>query len=318
MRKRSPVSKVSDPSSSLHRERVALDDLVGGLDRVDALVQQPAGLEVEELAGDVGARQVEVVVALAPGQRPVQLTGLRVHEVRREGARVAPEQGVGQGAVAPVEARRVHPHQQGCECVQQPAGGVRAQRRGEERAIGQRELQVPGDQRRVERLAVVVDPAGEHAHCLDGGQVAALQLAQEAVLPQRDLLAHLLDGVHAPAEPDEAHDVARDAAGEDDELVLRPVLERQVPRQVEQRRVTGNRQQLQGHAAMVPDLLHPEDQSGPRPRDEGLTAACGCDQVGRRSPLSVENRWTWPCFGAKWTLSPFSGGLRPSTRAMMS
>ena len=42
------------------------------------------------------------------------------------------------------------------------------------------------------------------------------------------------------------------------------------------------------------------------------------DQVGSRSPLSVENRWTWPCFGAKLTLSPLAGGRRPSTRAMMS
>ena len=166
---------------------------------------------------------------------------------------------------------------------------------------------------------VVVDPAGDHAHRLDGGQVAALQLAQQAVLPQRDLLAHLLDRVDAAAEPDEPHDVARDAAGEGDELVLRPVLERDVPRQVEQRRVTGSRQQLQGHAAMVPDPWIPKTSQAPVHGGRGPdSCGAGADQVGRRSPVSVENRWTWPCFGAKWTVSPFSGGLRPSTRAMMS
>ena len=45
---------------------VALDDLVAMLDRVDRRVQQAAGLEVEQLAGDVGAGQVDVVRRAGP------------------------------------------------------------------------------------------------------------------------------------------------------------------------------------------------------------------------------------------------------------
>ena len=84
----------------------------------------------------------------------VQLAGLGVHEVGGERAGVAAEQGVGQRDVAPVEAGQVQPDQQHGQGVDQPGRGVRAQRLAEQRAVGQRELQVPGDQAGVERLAV--------------------------------------------------------------------------------------------------------------------------------------------------------------------
>ena len=117
-------------------------------------LEEAAGLEVHQLAGDVDAGDLEVVLALPVGQRLVQLAGLGVDEVCRERAGVAAEQGVGQGHVAPPEADEVQPDQQHGEGVDQPGRGVRAQRLAEQRAVGQGELQVPGDQAGVQRLAV--------------------------------------------------------------------------------------------------------------------------------------------------------------------
>ncbi len=76
------------------------------LERVGVLLEEAAGREVHQLAGDVDPGDVEVVLALAVGQPGVQLAGLGVDEVGREGAGVAAEQGVGQRHVAPPEARR--------------------------------------------------------------------------------------------------------------------------------------------------------------------------------------------------------------------
>ena len=147
------------------------------------------GLEVEQLAGDVGAGEVEVVVALPVGERVVQLAGLGVNEVCRERAGVAAEQGVGQGHVAPPEAREVEPHQQHRQGVDQPLCGVRAQALGEQRAVGQRELQVPGDQRGVERPTRCVDAAEDDSDRLHAGHIEALELAQQAVLAAGESLA---------------------------------------------------------------------------------------------------------------------------------
>src|ERR1700750_995700 len=36
-----------------------------------------------------------------------------------------------------------------------------------------------------------------------------------------------------------------------------------------------------------------------------------------RSPSLPRNRCMWPCCGARYSTEPFSGGLRPSTRAMI-
>ncbi len=159
---------------------------------------------------------------------------------------------------------------------------------------------MPGDEGRVERLAGVVHPAGDDAHRLDGGQVAPLQLTEQAVLAQGGVLGDLLDREHRLAEADEPHDVPGDAAGQRDELVGGPLLERDAPGQVEQVGVARRGEHLQGHGDIVPCRRR------------------AARQVASRSPDSVENRCRWPCFGAKCTVSPLAGGRRPSTRAMMS
>ena len=82
------------------------------LERVGVLLEEAAGREVHQLAGDVDPGDVEVVLALAVGQPGVQLAGLGVDEVGREGARVAAEEGVGQRHVAPPEALEVQAHEE--------------------------------------------------------------------------------------------------------------------------------------------------------------------------------------------------------------
>ena len=53
-------------------------------DRVHRRVEQAAGLQVEQLAGDVDAGELEVVLALAARERLVELAGLGVDEVGGE------------------------------------------------------------------------------------------------------------------------------------------------------------------------------------------------------------------------------------------
>ena len=116
---------------------VAPHDGLRGERGLDGLVQHVAGLEVEQLAEDVDVRDLEVVVALPVGQPLAQLAGLGVDEVRRERAGVPPEQRVGQRAVLPGEAHQVQPDEQQGQRVEQPVGGVRPQRLGEQGAVGQ-------------------------------------------------------------------------------------------------------------------------------------------------------------------------------------
>ena len=137
-------------------------DAVGDRDRVDAALEASAGFEVHDLARDVRARDVEVVRALTGGEPAlVQLAGLGIHEVRGEGAGVAAEERVRQRHVAPEEADVVQAHEQHRERVDEAIRRVGAQHLGEQRAVGQRELQVRGDQGRREAAspAASVRPA---------------------------------------------------------------------------------------------------------------------------------------------------------------
>ena len=140
---------------------VAAGDLLGHLDRVDVGRQQPAGLQVEQLAADPLEGKLDVVRALAVGQRRVQLGGLGVDQVGGERAGVEPEQRVRQRAVAPHEAGQVQPGQQLDHRVEQLVGRLPAARVGEQRPVGDRVVEEPGDQHGVE-VAGPVDHDAEH------------------------------------------------------------------------------------------------------------------------------------------------------------
>ena len=138
------------------------------------------------------------------GQLVVQFAGLRVDQIRGEGAGVASEQGVGQRHVSPEEADQVQPSEQHDHRVDQPVDRVLAYAAAEQRPVRQRELQMPRDQDRVQRLAVPVDPVGDHPNCLDRRNVQPGQVAEQPVLVQGQMLQHLLEGVDLLADPDEA------------------------------------------------------------------------------------------------------------------
>ena len=203
-------------------------------DRVDAALEAAAGLEVHDLAGDVDARDVEVVLALTVREAAlVQLAGLGVDEVGGERAGIAAEERVRQRHVAPEEADVVQAHEQHGERVDEAGRGVGPQHLREQRAVGERELEVRGDERRPAAARPSASVRfGDHGDALDARDVEALQVAEHVVLAAGHLLGRLLDRDDATGEVREAHEVARDALGQEDDVLARPLGERRRPRQV--------------------------------------------------------------------------------------
>ena len=196
-------------------------DAVRDREGVDAALEAAARLEVHDLAGDVGAGDVEVVRALAGGEPAlVELAGLGIDEVRGEGAGVAAEQGVRQRDVAPEEAHIVQPDEQHGERIDEAIGRVGSQHLREECAIGERELQVRGHERGGKRLARGILPSGDDRHTFDAGGVEAVQVAEHVVLAAGHLLGRLFDGDDAAREVGEPHEVAREALREEDDELL--------------------------------------------------------------------------------------------------
>ncbi len=230
-------------------------DLVAEVDRVHRRVQRPRRLQVQQLPADVHPGQVEVVLPLPGAQLRVQITGLGVHEIRGVRARVPPEEGVGQRAVAPREPRQMQPHQQHGQRVHQPVHRRRTHGGLEHRAVRHRTAEVPGDQHRLQRIARLVGAAGDHAEGVHRRDAQPVQVAQQPVLAQRGPLGELLDGDHLVARAGVAHDVPGDTAGERDQVVLGPLLQGQVPRQFEEQRgvfrVGGADLQCHGSSAFV-------------------------------------------------------------------
>ena len=70
----------------------------------------------------------------------MQFAGFGVHQVGGELARVAAEQRVRQGDVAPVEAQEVEANEEEGERVDEARRGVLTHRQGEQCAVGEREL----------------------------------------------------------------------------------------------------------------------------------------------------------------------------------
>jgi hypothetical protein len=145
----------------------------------------------------------------------------------------------------------VQPDQEHHEGVDQRRQAVVGQSVAEQAAVGQREAQVLGEQRARQLLPVRVDPAGHHPLCHHGGQVEALQVTQQPVLAERDVLDGLLHGVDPVPEPHHPHHVPGEAAGERDDVVLAPLLERDRPGQRDDRRVRSARDDPQRHVSQA-------------------------------------------------------------------
>ena len=220
---------VSSDQSRLVARRDPGGDLIG----VDLLAHHAAGLQVQELAEDVRRGDLEVVRALAVGQALVQLAGLGVDEVRRERRRRRVGTACSTASSRPRRTRRGAADEQHDEGVDQPGRGVGPQRLAEQRAVGQRELQVLGDQDGVERLTRRVDPVTHHTDGSTHGTSSRVRSRSRSYSRAR----------HARRSPywrsrgrdaDEAHDVPGDPAGERDDRRGRPVLERKIPGEAEE------------------------------------------------------------------------------------
>jgi hypothetical protein len=220
---------------------VARDDLGAGLVGVEIGREPDLGVHVEELADDVQLRDVEVVRALPVGELAVQLSGLRVDEIRRERARVATEERVRERAVAPEEAAEMQAGEQLGQPVQQVRAQVRDRSTGEERAVGERVLEVPRDQHGAE----VVAATGDEPDRLDHRQSLAFEPAEQRPLSPRRPVGQLLERVERAVVLDESNDVPADPADQRDETWRAPVLQRLLPGQVEEARVPRARGQLE-------------------------------------------------------------------------
>ena len=216
---------------------VALHQTVADLHLVHIAGQQGAGAQIHQLADDVRAGQVDIVFALPLGQTHMQVAGLGIHQERGERVSIAQEQNVRQRDVTPVETGEVQTHHQHSQGVDQPFGRIRAQVAGEQGAIRQRELQMPGDQDRLQRLAFTGMTTRHHGDRLDGGQFELLQTTQQLVLALGDVAGDLLHGIHGIADVHETHDVAGNASGQIGEQFVRPGRQRLLPRQGKHLRV---------------------------------------------------------------------------------
>ncbi len=89
-----------------------------------------------------------------------------------------------------------------------------------------------------DRVQAVRAPGGD-ADGLDHGQALTFERTQQSPLAVSRPRGQLLQCVQRPVVLDEPHDVPADAADQVDEPWRRPLLERRVPGQVEEARVTG-------------------------------------------------------------------------------
>src|SRR5581483_8488713 len=110
---------------------------------------------------------------------------------------------------------------------------------------GQGELEVAGDEDRRQLGAAGGGAPVDDADRLDRRHLLGLERRQQAVLARGEPLRQLLQREEASAELDEAHDVATDAALGVDELLRRPFLERQAPREGEERALLGAREETE-------------------------------------------------------------------------
>ena len=192
-----------------------------------------------------GLSKVSLPVREAAG---VELAGLGVDEVRGERARVATEERVRQRHVAPVEADHVQAHEQQRERVDEAGRRLRPQRLRVEGAVGQRELEVPGDEHGVQQAAVDVVPVRDDGERVDAGDVHPLQGAEHLVLAAGHLARGLLDRDDVAAEVREADEVPRDALRQGRDRVVGPLVEGQRPGQVEEGRVGRGGRDVEGVA----------------------------------------------------------------------
>ena len=180
----------------------------------------------------------------------MQLAGLGVDEVGGERARVAAEERVRERAVAPEEPAEVEAHEQLGARVEQPPAQVGDAAAREQRAVRQREVEVPRDQDGLELVAAV----GDDADRLDDRHLVGREARSSPYSRRATRRGQLLERVERrPVAPSYSTKrttwrwMPRTTSTSRSDL---PLLERLVPRQVEEVGMPGPGDELQpgGHS----------------------------------------------------------------------
>ena len=167
----------------------------------------------------------------------MQLARLGVQHVRGQRAGVAAEEQVRERAVAPEEADEVQADEGLDERVEERVLRRRPDPPREHEPVRERELEVARDQDGLELLAARRVAVGDDADRLDHRHLLVLELGQQPILPPSEPRRQLLQREEGAAELDEADDVPVDPPRDLDEAIRRPLLERLLPRQLQQARV---------------------------------------------------------------------------------
>ena len=126
-----------DPGQLGPQPVVGLEQALPGGQGVDLGIDEARGLQVEEVTGDVRLCDPQIHLPLTVGELIVELTGLRIDDVGGIGVGVAPEQGVRQRHIAPVEAHEVESGEEDGQGVDEAPGRVLGQGPREQGAVGQ-------------------------------------------------------------------------------------------------------------------------------------------------------------------------------------
>ena len=207
---------------------------LGGGDRLVRVRCALHRREVGQAERDVLDEDLGVVLALAVGQRRMDLARLGVDEIRLDPVAVAAEQRVGQRAVAPVDAVAVEVDEEERHRVEEPvAVDARA---------GRQAHQQPAV---LQRVGEILRRQDRHRPLRDLGQAGRgdrrqrrrLEVEQDFVLPPAGRQGQLLERVQGAVGGQEADQVARrpDRQLPEREVLLGPVGERRLPREIDER-----------------------------------------------------------------------------------
>ena len=121
-------------------------------------------------------------------------------------------------------------NQENCEGVNQAPGGFGCHVLAKNRAVGQRELKVFGDQYGCEFFAKGVASPGDDRSGKDRRSPKAREVTKELIFAVCDAFADFLDRDDPVGEVDETDDVARDAARKSGEDLCWPLFKGDIPR----------------------------------------------------------------------------------------
>ena len=121
-------------------------------------------------------------------------------------------------------------NQENCEGIDQAPCGFGCHMLAKNRAVGQRELKVFGNQHSRKFFTKGIASPGDDCSGEDGGSTKTRQVSKELIFAVCDAFADFLDRDDPVGKVDETDDVARDAARKSSKDLRRPVFKGDIPR----------------------------------------------------------------------------------------